>query len=64
MLLAMGLSYLVLNIQYKFTDLEDGELKDKINYLMRDSKKKVKHIKVYNESKKSTGKNAFLLKML
>lgn len=64
MLIAMGLSYIVLNIQYKFTDLEDGELKDKIIYLMRDSKKKVKHIKVYNESKKSTGKNAFLLKML
>ncbi len=64
MLIAMGLSYIVLNIQYKFTDLEDGELKDKIIYLMHDSKKKVKHIKVYNESKKSTGKNAFLLKML
>lgn len=55
--------YLVLKKQYKFTPLEEGELKDKINRLQADAKKKVKHIYVYNESKKSTGKNAFLLKL-
>ena len=53
-----------LRIQYTFTELEDNELRHKIEELMKDCLKKVKHIKVYNESKKSTGKNAFLLKML
>ncbi|MCR5106362.1 MAG: M48 family metallopeptidase [Eubacterium sp.] len=52
-----------LRIQYKFTPLEDGELKDKINKLQESSKKKVKKIYVYNESKKSVSKNAFLLKL-
>lgn len=57
------ISYLYLHIHYKFTPLEDGELKTAINDLMRDSKKKVKTINVYNESARSTSKNAFLLKM-
>lgn len=52
-----------LRIQYKFTPLEEGELRDKINKLQESSKKKVKKINVYNESKKSVSKNAFLLKL-
>lgn len=57
------ISYLVLKKQYTFTPLEEGDLRDKINKLQEDSKKKVKYIYVYNESKKTTTKNAFLLKL-
>ena len=53
-----------LRIQYKFTPMEEGELRSKINALQESSKKKVKRIYVYNESKKSVSKNAFLLKFL
>ena len=63
-LILMGISYFYLQTQYKFTELEEGELRASIEDLMKDCDKKVKHIKVYNESKKSTGKNAFLLKIL
>ncbi len=63
-LFASFMSLIVLKLQYKFTPLEDGELKDKINELQSSSKKKVKKINVYNESNKSTSKNAFLLKFL
>lgn len=62
-LIIMSISYIYLHILYTFTPLEDGELKTAINDLMRDCKKKVKSINVYNESKRSTSKNAFLLKM-
>ena len=58
------LSIVALKKQYIFSEMEEGELKDKINELQSDSKKKVKKIQVYNESKKSTMKNAFLLKFL
>lgn len=61
--LAKLISYGILKKQYTFTPLEEGELRDKINSLQADSKKKVKHINVYNESKKTTTKNAFLLKL-
>lgn len=61
--IAKLLSYAVLRKQYIFTPMEDGELKDKINKLQEGSKKKVKQIHVYNESKKTTTKNAFLLKL-
>ena len=57
------ISYVVLKKQYDFTPLEEGDLKDKINKLQESSKKKVKYIYVYNESKKTTTKNAFLLKL-
>jgi len=57
------LSYFVLRKQYTFTPMDEGELKDKINKLQEESKKKVKEIYIYNESKKSTTKNAFLLKL-
>lgn len=53
-----------LRIQYKFTLLEEGDLRNKINDLQESSKKKVKRIYVYDESKRSVSKNAFLLKFL
>lgn len=58
------ISYVVFKKRYEFHDLEEGELRSKIIEMMRDSKKKVKKIQVYNESKVSTKKNAFLLKFL
>ena len=61
--IAKLLSYAVLRKQYTFTPMEEGELKDKINKLQEESKKKVKDIYIYNESKKTTTKNAFLLKL-
>ena len=64
LLLFSILSIFSLKKQYTFTDLEEGELKEKIVDMMKDSKKKVKKIQVYDESKKSTSKNAFLLKLL
>lgn len=53
-----------LRAQYTFTELEDGQLRDKIEKLMADCPKKVKSIKVYNESQKSNSKNAFVYTML
>lgn len=61
--LAQLLSYFVLRKQYTFVPMEEGELRDKIKRLQDGSKKKVKEIYVYNESKKTTTKNAFLLKL-
>lgn len=61
--IAKLLSYAVLRKQYTFTPMEEGELKDKIKKLQDGSKKKVKDIYIYNESKKTTTKNAFLLKL-
>ena len=58
------LSIVALKKQYTFKELEEGELRSKIIDLMKDSKKKVKKIEVYNESKKSNSKNAFVLKLL
>lgn len=63
-LFANFVSLWMLKKQYTFTLLEEGELKDKINALQEGAKKKVKKIYVYNESKKSTSKNAFLLRFL
>ena len=56
-------SYFILRKQYEFTPLPEGELRNKIVALMSGCKKKVSEIYVYNESKKSTEKNAFLLKL-
>lgn len=61
--IAKLIGYLVLKKQYVFTPLEEGELRDKINMLQEGCKKKVKEINIYNESKKTTMKNAFLLKL-
>ncbi len=57
-------SILLMHIKYKYTPLEEGDLRDKINYLQRDAKKKVRRISVYDESSKSIEKNAYLLRFL
>ena len=67
LLLALLLSLLslaALRKQYTFHDLEAGELRTRIEALIKDTHKKVKKITVYNESKKSVNKNAFVLKLL
>lgn len=53
-----------MRMKYKFVPLKEGELRDKINDLQKDSRRKVKRISVYNESSKSVEKNAFLLRIL
>lgn len=58
------LSLWVMKRQYTFTPLPDGPLHDRIIQLKASSKKKVRIINVYDESKKSTSKNAFLLRFL
>ncbi|MCI8631259.1 MAG: M48 family metalloprotease [Firmicutes bacterium] len=62
-LVMMILQFLLLRLQYKFTEMPDNELKNKIIEMTKDCKKKIQKINVYNESAKSTSKNAFLLKM-
>lgn len=56
--------YFLLKKRYTFTPLPEGDLRDKIEGLLVGCKKKVSEIYVYDESKKSTEKNAFLLKLL
>lgn len=58
------MSYFSLKKQYQFVEMENNNLRVKIEAMMDGCKKKVKHIQIYNESKKSTSKNAFLLKFL
>ena len=58
------IAYLIQRKQYKFTELEDGELRNSILDLTGGSKKKIRRIEVYNESSKSTQKNAYMLKIL
>ena len=50
--------------QYTFIEMEENDLRRKIESMMDGCKKKVSKIQIYNESKKSTSKNAFLLKLL
>ena len=64
MTLLSFLSLVVLRLQYKFIEMEDNNLRKQIEQYSKEAKKKVRHIKIYNESKKSTSKNAFLLKIL
>lgn len=63
MLIFSYLSFVVMMKQYHFVDLEDEKLLEEIQELLKGSKKKVKHIKVYDESSKSTTKNAFVLRL-
>ncbi len=53
-----------MRLQYTFSEMEDCELREQIESFAQESKKKIRHIKIYNESKKSNSKNAFLLKFL
>ncbi|MBR4456653.1 MAG: M48 family metalloprotease [Solobacterium sp.] len=64
LLLASLFSWKMMRVNYTFVPLEDGSLKSKILHLVRDSRRKVRAIEVYNESKKSTSKNAFVFKLL
>ncbi|MCR4706643.1 MAG: M48 family metallopeptidase [Clostridiales bacterium] len=64
MLLAALFSLWVLKKQYTFTPMPDDALRSKIMALQEGSKKKVSLIYIYDESKKTTTKNAFLLKLL
>lgn len=64
LILAQVFSYAMMRLQYTFTPLPDGGLRGKIEGLMRGCRKKVAQIYVYNESAKTTTKNAFLLKLL
>ena len=57
------ISYQALRLQYHFTPMPEGPLLDKIRKLQEGSKKKVKAVYIYDESRKSTSKNAFLLKL-
>ena len=58
------ISLWVLKKQYTFTPMPEGDLRTKVMALQEGSKKKVRIVNVYDESKKSTSKNAFLLKFL
>ena len=58
------IAYLIQRKRYEYYELEDGELKNKIHDLLKGCKKKIRKIEVYNESKKSVDKNAYLLKIL
>lgn len=57
-------SWFILRMQYHFHELEEGELKQKILGLIKGCRKKIHRIEVYDESTKSTRKNAFLLRLL
>lgn len=58
------IAYLIQRRQYSYRDLEEGELRNKIIALTQGAKKKVRRIEVYDESKKSNSKNAYLLTIL
>lgn len=58
------LSLLIMRKTYTFTEMEDNELRQKITSLLKGVKKKIYHIYIYNESKKSISKNAFVLHLL
>ncbi len=64
MLLVSLLGVLAMKLQYQFTPLPKGELRSAIEEVLKGCKKKIRQIYVYNESKKSTSKNAFLLRIL
>ena len=61
--MVMLISYRIMKLRYTFTPLEEGPLREKIMQLQEGAKKQVRIINIYNESKKSTSKNAFLLKV-
>lgn len=56
-------SLLFLKLQYKFTDMPECQLKLDIENILKGCKKKVHRIMIYDESKKSISKNAFLLSL-
>ena len=60
---ASWIAWRLMRMRYVFTPLEEGDLKNRILTLIKDSRHPVKRIEVYNESSKSTSKNAFVLKL-
>lgn len=58
------LSLVTMHLKYTFTEMEPCTLRNQIENFAKESNKKIRHIKIYDESKKSTSKNAFLLKFL
>lgn len=57
------LSFYSMTKQYQFTPLPEGDLRDDIECIVQGSKKKIRQVYVYDESSKSTDKNAFLAKI-
>lgn len=57
-------NYRVMRREYEFTPLPQSPLRSKIEELLRGTRKRVRNIYVYDESSKSTKKNAFVLRML
>lgn len=57
-------NYRVMRREYEFTPLPDSPLRTKIEELLADTHRRVRNIYVYDESSKSTKKNAFVLRML
>ncbi len=58
------IAYFIQRMQYSYRDLEPGELRDKIMALTKGAKRKIRRIEIYDESKKSNSKNAYMLRIL
>lgn len=60
---AAAISVFTMMKQYKFEPFPEGELRSDIEGLVEGSRKKIRQIYVYDESSKSTEKNAFLARI-
>ena len=60
---AAVLSIYIMHKKYCFTPLEDVPLRRRIMELQKGSRKKVHRISIYDESKKTNSKNAFLIRI-
>lgn len=58
------ISWQMMRHRYTFHELPDGPLRQRIIEMMAGIRRPVKKIEIYDESKRSTRKNAFLLKFL
>lgn len=57
-------NYRIMRREYEFTPLPASPLRTRIEELLRGTRKRVRNIYVYDESSKSTKRNAFVLRML
>lgn len=64
LMLLQLVNYLMLRVEYHFEPLPDGDLRRRIEAMIRASGRKVSQVYVYDESTRSTTKNAFLLRVL
>lgn len=62
--LSQLVNYRIFRQKYEFTPLPEGELREKIVSLLEGTHRKIRNIYVYDESSKSTKKNAFVLRIL